>query len=95
MNRAVNLKKGIAFVIAMIMICIAFAGVVAWNTSGDRAFAAGEETVITLQINNPSMTVNGESAEIDSGRGTVPVIESDRTLLPVRSVIEAVGGTVE
>ena len=40
------------------------------------------------------MTINGQTVEIDPGRGTVPIVESDRTLLPVRSIVEAVGGTV-
>ena len=42
------------------------------------------------------MTVNGTQQEIDPGRGTVPILVNDaRTLLPVRAVIEAMGGTVE
>lgn len=49
---------------------------------------------IILQINNPYMTVNGISREIDPGRGTVPVIVNGRTLLPIRSVIETIGGIV-
>lgn len=52
------------------------------------------EPVITLQIGNPMMTVDGTEQEIDPGRGTVPVIENDRTLLPVRAVVEAMGGAV-
>ncbi|MFQ7291906.1 MAG: DUF362 domain-containing protein [Monoglobales bacterium] len=40
------------------------------------------------------MTVNGTSREVDPGRGTTPVLVSDRTLMPVRAIIEAVGGTV-
>lgn len=52
------------------------------------------EPVITLQIGNPMMTVDGTEREIDPGRGTAPVIETDRTLLPVRAVVEAMGGAV-
>lgn len=54
-----------------------------------------EETIITMQIGSPNMTVNNEIQEIDPGMGTTPVIQNDRTLLPVRAVIEALGGTVE
>ena len=50
---------------------------------------------IKLYINSPNMTVNGKQVEIDPGRGTVPVIVSDRTLLPVRAIIEAIGGTID
>lgn len=37
------------------------------------------------------MLVNGETKNIDDG-GTAPVIINDRTLLPVRAVVEAMGG---
>ena len=50
--------------------------------------------VITMQIGEPNMTVNGEAQEIDPGMGTVPVIVNDRTLLPVRAVVETLGGEV-
>lgn len=53
-----------------------------------------ENIVITMQINNPTMTVNGTEKEIDPGMGTTPVILNDRTLLPVRAVVEEIGGTV-
>ena len=63
--------------------------------SGITIFAADTaDTVITLQINNPTMTVNGVAKEIDPGMGTVPVIINDRTLFPVRAVVEELGGTV-
>ncbi|NLI55791.1 hypothetical protein GX420_02215, partial [bacterium] len=48
-----------------------------------------------LQINNPYMTVNGVKKEIDPGRGTVPVIIKGRTLVPIRAIIEEMGGTVD
>ena len=48
---------------------------------------------MTLQIGSPYLYVNGTEKTIDSS-GTVPVIRSNRTLLPVRAVIEAMGGTV-
>ena len=40
------------------------------------------------------MEINGEKFEVDPGRGTKPLIINDRTLLPVRAIIEALGGTV-
>ncbi|MCC8170103.1 MAG: hypothetical protein LIO59_07085, partial [Oscillospiraceae bacterium] len=48
-----------------------------------------------MQIDNPVMTVNGAETEIDVGRGTTPVIVNDRTLVPIRAIIEAMDGTVE
>lgn len=50
--------------------------------------------IVTMQVGNPIMTVNGAETEIDEGAGTAPVIINDRTLLPVRSLIENMGGTV-
>jgi hypothetical protein len=49
---------------------------------------------IVLQIDNPYMTVNGVKKEIDPGRSTAPVIVKGRTLLPIRALIEEMGGTV-
>lgn len=56
--------------------------------------AAGEDVTVILQIDNPVMTVNGTEYEVDPGRGTAPVIVGDRTLLPVRTIIESFGGSV-
>lgn len=52
------------------------------------------DVVVSLQINNPIMEVNGTQTEIDVGRGTKPVVIQDRTLVPVRAIIESFGGTV-
>jgi len=53
--------------------------------------------VITLHPDDPYMTVNGVSQEIDPGRGTKPVIipEWSRTVVPIRAIVEALGGTIE
>ncbi len=52
------------------------------------------DVVVSLQIDNPIMEVNGVTTEIDTGRGTTPVINDGRTLVPIRAIIEAFGGTV-
>ena len=59
-------------------------------------FAADEtqDLSILLQIDNPQMSVNGAEKEIDPGRGTTPILQNDRTLLPVRAIVEEMGGTV-
>ncbi|BAL80364.1 stalk domain-containing protein [Caldisericum exile] len=46
--------------------------------------------VITLQIGNQIFTVNGEKRTLDSP----PIIKNNRTLLPIRAVVEVLGGTV-
>jgi outer membrane protein assembly factor BamB len=55
-----------------------------------------KKTKIILQIGNPYMTVNGEKKEVDPGRGTAPIIiaEWSRTVLPIRAIVEALGGTI-
>ncbi|MEQ8201423.1 MAG: stalk domain-containing protein [Syntrophomonadaceae bacterium] len=50
---------------------------------------------IVLKIGDPNMTVNGSRQEIDPGRGTAPVIVDDRTVLPIRAIVEVGGGTIE
>ena len=63
-------------------------------TAGITACAANNDLTIKLQIKNPVMTVNGEEKPIDE-QGTAPVVINGRTLLPVRAVIEEIGGKVE
>ncbi|NIA12126.1 MAG: copper amine oxidase N-terminal domain-containing protein [Nitrospiraceae bacterium] len=43
------------------------------------------------------MTVNGEQQEIDLERGTKPVIipKWSRTVVPIRAIVEALGGSIE
>ncbi len=54
------------------------------------------ETIV-MKIGEPFMEVDGVSQEIDPGRGTVPVIISkwSRTVVPIRAIVEALGGDVE
>jgi len=56
-----------------------------------------KKSVIILQVDNPYMTVNGLKQEIDPGRGTTPVIikEWGRTVVPIRAIVEALGGTID
>ena len=83
------MKKLISIIISAAIFCVlSSCGFAAENTPADFT--------MTMQIGNPIMTVNGTQQEIDPGRGTVPILVNDaRTLLPVRAVIEAMGGTVE
>jgi photosystem II stability/assembly factor-like uncharacterized protein len=46
--------------------------------------------IITLQIGSTTFTVNGSSRPLDSP----PIIKNGRTLLPIRPVVEALGGSV-
>ena len=49
--------------------------------------------IITLQIDNPEITINGISKIIDE-QNSKPIIENDRTLLPIRVLIESLGGNI-
>ena len=53
------------------------------------------DVVVSLCINDPIMEVNGIETEIDAGRGTMPIVKNDRTLVPIRAIIEAFGGEVD
>ncbi len=53
------------------------------------------DVVVSLQIDNPIMEINGKDTEIDIGRGTKPIVMNGRTLVPIRAIIEAFGGTVD
>ena len=61
----------------------------------NACLAKESKIIIILQINNKYMTVNGVKKEIDPGRGTVPVIIKGRTLVPIRAIIEELGGTID
>lgn len=53
------------------------------------------DVVVSLQIDNPIMAVNGVKTEIDSGNGTSPIVADGRTLVPIRAIVEAFDGVVE
>jgi S1-C subfamily serine protease len=55
--------------------------------------ASSSTTVVTLWVGNNIMVVAGVRQPIDSD-GTKPVIVEGRTLVPIRAVIEAFGGSV-
>jgi outer membrane protein assembly factor BamB/S1-C subfamily serine protease len=65
------------------------------NITSDHTISATFEkkttqTVIILQIGKTPFTVNGISNTLDSP----PIIKNSRTLLPIRVIIEALGGSV-
>lgn len=62
----------------------------------DFTVEIGKAKVIKLFVNNKWMYVDGVKKEVDPGRDTTPVIipEWGRTLLPIRSVIESLGGNI-
>ena len=49
---------------------------------------------VILQLDNPKMYVNGVEKEIDPGYGTKPAVIEGRTVLPIRAIMESLGGKV-
>lgn len=49
---------------------------------------------IMLKLESPNMSVDGINQEVDPGRGTMPLVIAGRTMVPIRAVVEAMGGTV-
>lgn len=45
-------------------------------------------------LNNPKMLVNKEEREIDPGQGIAPILVKGRTVIPILSVVEDMGGKV-
>lgn len=78
------MKKTVSILVMLCCVLMMFSGI---------AYAADAQT-LTMEIGNPMMTVNGVEQEIDPGRGTSPVIIENRTLVPIRAIVEALGGTV-
>lgn len=79
------MKKWVIALLAAVLVLSA--GVTAWSEEG-----TGRN--IVLKIGDPYMTVNGVRQEVDPGRSTKPVVVSNRTLVPVRTIVENMGGTV-
>jgi Leucine-rich repeat (LRR) protein len=62
-------------------------------TTGEIAGGAeGKRGFLLMQIGQDTMNVNGALVEIDPGRGTAPLLQNGRTLLPIRAVVEEMGG---
>lgn len=76
----------------LLVLSMVFSVFVAAGCAADKN-ASADKTEIVLQIGSPVMTVNGAEQKIDE-EGTVPVIVNERTLVPIRAIIEAMGGTV-
>lgn len=53
---------------------------------------SGTARTITLTIGSPAMTINGTTMALDTDPLVVPVIQLGRTLLPIRSIVQALGG---
>ncbi|MCD8181471.1 MAG: hypothetical protein LUF26_08345 [Firmicutes bacterium] len=87
------MKRAFLILLALVLMMTCCITGCAANTN-DTAYANADTLTITMQIDNPVMAVNGVEQSIDDNQ-TAPKIINDRTLVPVRAVIEAMGGTAE
>ena len=86
------MKKTVSIILSLIvMLSLTITGCAAENDAEQESRKA--DLSIILQIDNPIMKVNGEEKAIDES-GTTPVIVNDRTLVPIRAIIENMGGIV-
>ncbi len=53
-----------------------------------------QSIVVNLKIGSPFVTVSGVKKAIDA-QGSRPIIKNNRTLLPIRVIIESLGGTIK
>lgn len=54
-----------------------------------------DKSVIILNIGKPTMLVNGVEKNIDSGNQVAPVLINDTTMVPIRAIVESMGGSLE
>ena len=65
-------------------------------TTGSQIYKPGSfKHFILLKLDSPYMSVDGVQKEVDPGRGTAPVTISGRTMVPIRAIVEAMGGTAD
>ena len=62
-----------------------------WDESSQMIFSMRGATAATMQINNPSLFVNGSVVTLD----VAPCLVGDRTMVPLRAVSESFGLKVE
>jgi plastocyanin len=82
-----NMRRAVAFMLmlGLVVSCV-------WAPSLRPADAASVKTIV-LRVGDPIMQVDAVRTPIDA-TGAVPVIVQGRTMLPVRAIVEALGGTV-
>jgi len=64
------------------------------TTGSEVSKSQVQKNSIVLQLDNPNISINGIQEEIDLGRGTTPLNVAGRSMVPIRSIVEAMGGTV-
>ncbi|HEY9061702.1 MAG TPA: LamG-like jellyroll fold domain-containing protein [Pseudobacteroides sp.] len=60
--------------------------------SNEVSATTSGQNVLALQVGNPNIIVNSVTKQIDS-TGTCPLVVDGRTLVPIRAIVEPMGGT--
>ena len=90
------IKEGKRAVAPIRAIIESLGGKVAWDEKEGKVTINFKDTTIELWIDNPKAKVDGKETWIDSDNHNVkPVIQNDRTMLPLRFVAESLGCKVE
>ncbi len=64
---------------------------VTWNQEKQEVTIKKDGTTILFTINQHQITVNGTASPLDAP----PIVMDNRTLMPIRAVVEALGGQIE
>lgn len=88
------MKKFVSLFTLFLVLVMTVTGCSAAPVENNSKAEKSEAQEIIMQIDNPIMTVDGADKEMDEGRGTMPIIRDDRTLLPIRAAAEAMGASV-
>ena len=57
-------------------------------------YTNAQKSFILMTLDDPYMSINGIRQEIDPGCGTMPLLLNNRTMVPIRAIVEGMGGTV-
>lgn len=77
----------VAAILAVVLVCVSVGVRPATGASVSR-------TTLTLRIGSSNMAVNGSTKAIDSQKSK-PFIRNSRTFVPIRAIVESVGGSVK
>ena len=88
------MKKMFCMFLSAVLLCSCSLTACIADETAEAVTDSEADLIIALQIGNPVMRVNGIEKEIDPGRGKTPILQNDRTLLPIRAVVEEMGGSV-
>jgi len=64
------------------------------STEWSKNYSFDIVTVMILKINSPLISINGSEMEIEKGNSVFPTIQNGRTFLPIRVIIENLGGSI-